>query len=198
MTAPGFWKYAGATTPPPPPPSAHPSVVFNFDFEAVDVESYEAVSPNAQYSTTSFDGYYVTWTGNVKAQNAENTGLTPEEQPGYRAVLGRDPSIIDGTTKPVARFDVTVPFNRNYYKLSFNRLGAVKGGIRATDGTWINTFDIPLSFDPIWHSFNTGWNAVSAGKLFWYFTVEHSSTTSFGLWFIDNLRIEFADTLPTP
>jgi hypothetical protein len=200
MTAPGFWKYAGAPSPPPPPPpppppSPRPAVVFNFDFEAVDVENYETANPNDQYATTSFDGYYVTWTGNMRAQNSEYTGLPPEDLVGYRAVLGRNPAIIDGTTNPESRFDVTVPVPRLRCRIIMAHLGECRIRLFDAAGNVGGTLDFDLFIDPVWTTGDTGWFLWGAPGPFSYAVLDNSGGgTSFGLWFVDNIQIHFSDT----
>lgn len=184
---------ADAPPPPPPPPSA--PVVFNFDFEAVDVESYETADPNDQYATTSFDGYYVTWTGNMLAQNAEYTGLLPEDQPGYRAILGRDPAITDTSTYPSTRFDVTVPFRRTNCRIIMDHLGECRIRLYDESGVLGGILDLDLFIDPVWTTGDTGWFTWGAPGNFSYALLDNGGgTTSFGLWFVDNIQIHFSDT----
>lgn len=187
---------AAPSPPAPPPPSA--PVVFEFDFEAVDVESYATADPDTQYATTNFDGYYVTWTGNMLAQNSENTGLLPEDQPGYRAVLGRDPSITDGTTYPVTRFDVTVPFKRAYVRIIADHLGECRIRLHDSTGTVRATLDLDLFIDPVWTTADSGWMSWGTTNNFSYATLDNGGgTTSFGLWFVDNVKVHFADATYT-
>jgi hypothetical protein len=82
--------------------------------------------------------------------------------------------------------------------MSFDYLGAVQGGLKATNGTWIGTFQLPLSLFVDWLNYDSGWHEVESGKIFSHFECERNGSFSFGLWFIDNLRIEFADEIPSP
>ncbi len=180
---------------PEEPPAGRPPVVFDFDFEAVDVEAYETADPSDQYATTSFDGYYVTWTGNMLAQNAEYTGLLPEDQPGYRAILGRDPAITDNTTYPQTRIDVTVPFGRTRYRIIMDHLGECRIRLHDAAGNVGGILDLDLYIDPVWTTGDTGWSLWNAPGDFAYATLDNGGgTTSFGLWFVDNIQIHFSDT----